>query len=82
MKDYIKAVLTGFFTGITATLLFGIAFGNYPERPLTLGGEFLLPAVIAESVYIGWKSAHAYFFSFPTEENNKNTEEENERISD
>ena len=61
MKEYIKTLLVGILTGAAAMELFDLAALKWLERPFALGGEYVLPVLLAMMMYIGWKIAGSYF---------------------
>lgn len=61
MKEYIKAITAGFLAGITVTQLLNMAVQAWTNRPFTIGGEFLLPALFVLIGYIVWTTASEYF---------------------
>lgn len=61
MKTYVKTMITGALAGIVLTLLINLAATEWLKRPFSMGGEFLLPMLVALIGYIGWKLAVTYF---------------------
>lgn len=61
MKEYIKTLLVGVITGATAMEMMNLAAIKWLERPFTIGGEYILPVLLAMVMYIGWKIAGSYF---------------------
>ena len=61
MKEYVKTIITGAIAGAVAMQLINIAIQTWFDRPFTMGGEVLLPALIGLVGYIGWMLAGSYF---------------------
>ncbi len=61
MKEYIKAIITGAIAGGALMQLINVAVRTWLERPFSVGGEFLLPALIGMVGYIAWNLADSYF---------------------
>ncbi|MBQ8297095.1 MAG: hypothetical protein IJX77_04860 [Ruminococcus sp.] len=61
MKTFVKTMITGALAGAVITLLISLAVAEWLDRPLSMGGEFLLPALVVLVGYIGWTLANNYF---------------------
>ncbi len=61
MKEYIKTICTGMIAGAVLMQLINMAIETWLDRPFSMGGEFLIPALIGLTGYIGWLLADTYF---------------------
>ncbi len=68
MKKYIKTLLTGILTGAMISQIATLAVQEWLSRPFTMGGEFLLPALLGLVGYLGWQLAETYFKTFKYKE--------------
>lgn len=68
MIEYIKTMAIGILAGATVTQLLNIAVQECMGRPFTIGGEFLIPALVGLIGYIGWMTASEYFSTFKYKE--------------
>lgn len=61
MKKYIKTVLCGVIIGACFMQLTNMAVQSWLDRPMSLGGEILLPALLGMVGYMGWQMSSYYF---------------------
>lgn len=61
MKEYIKTIITGAIAGAVLMQLINMVVQTWLDRPFTMGGEVLIPALIGVVGYIGWLLADSYF---------------------
>lgn len=81
MKEYIKTLLIGLLTGAVLMQLINMAVQSWIGRPFTMGGEFLLPALVGLVGYIGWMLAETYFHNVKRKEIYKKGFDEGRKIN-
>jgi len=68
MQKYIKSLLTGILIGAMIAQIINLAVQEWLSRPFSMGGDFLLPALLGLVCYLGWRLAEMYFKTFKYEE--------------
>lgn len=68
MKTYIKTMSIGILIGAMTVQIVNLAMQEWLSRPFTMGGEFLLPALLGLVGYLGWQLSETYFKTFKYKE--------------
>jgi len=50
MQKYIKSLLTGILIGAMIAQIINLAVQEWLSRPFSMGGDFLLPALLKEKI--------------------------------